>query len=112
MEDCELETHISWTKADLEAGFFFFYTSRRPHFERLLRKIGGKKNLLECTEQITAKGAFLGALCKVPAQYLSERGFAVRSHGKIHRSETQIAALKAYHAARRSRQLTKPESPG
>jgi hypothetical protein len=78
MEKSEKETLVSWTQQDLEEGFFWFYTSLEHHYQRLIKRVGGKQNLLEVRLEVAGKGGFGGANCKVPAEYLSETTFSIR----------------------------------
>lgn len=110
MELSELETNIVWSAADLKEGFFMFYTSRKKHYERLLRRIGGIENLLSCKIETTPKGGFSGANCKVPARYLSEGTFSIRSLGRLKRSEARKGIQKGLPESLRRYKLAKKET--
>jgi hypothetical protein len=110
MELAELETIINWTADDLKEGYFVFYTSRKKHYERLLRRIGGIENLISCRIETTPQGGFSGAHCKVPTQYLSEGTFSIRSIGGVRKSEARKGIQKGLPDGLKQYQLQKKKS--
>lgn len=71
-------TNLTITEASREKGFFLFSTTKQSDFEKLLRKIGGQEELLDCRVFYTARGAFESASCHVPYTKLPLLQFGLR----------------------------------
>lgn len=78
----ENETIICINDADVEEGFFSFSTSKRNHFARLIKKIGGEQNLIELKEMREKLGKVTEWKAKVPIEFLSKTHFGIRSRKK------------------------------
>lgn len=78
----EQETIININRADLDDGFFSFYTSYHRDFERLCRRIGGEENLLDLKLSLDPDGAPWGWNVKVPKEFYSRVNFGIRTPRK------------------------------
>jgi hypothetical protein len=67
----ERETVILLNEADELEGYFQFFSLRKKHFDKLVKKVG-RINLIECIELKDKSGRAYQWDCKVPIKYLSK----------------------------------------
>jgi hypothetical protein len=72
----DTETVICLNREDMASGYFSIWTSERPIFDRLCRRIGGRDKLLECKVGIRA-GKEGSWDCQVPIAYFNRATFAI-----------------------------------
>ena len=79
MGNPETETMITINQADRDEGFFRVGTSYRPHYEKILKRIGGADHLVEIKTSSTKERDTWWEL-KIPIKYLSLSNFGIRVH--------------------------------
>lgn len=70
MEKAEQETIVTINQADRDEGYFTFGTSYRPHWERLVKRMGGQEKLIEVRESKSTTGEITWRQARVPIVYL------------------------------------------
>ncbi len=88
----ELETHILINQADRDDGYFTVYTSHRPHYDKLCKRVG-KANFVSLRE-IKESGRVVAWDIKIPYAYLSPASFGVRILGRSPVKRTLNATQK------------------
>jgi hypothetical protein len=92
----EQETMITINQADKKEGFFKYATSRKCDYEKLLRRVKGKENLIEVNESKNREGEITFYTCKVPLKYLSPSSYGVRKEVKIDLKRSEAAKARGF----------------
>ena len=93
MGNPERETLILMNDADRDEGFFTFSTSRRCDFERLVKRIGGERELTSLQIE-TLENVPIQWNCKVPMAYYSSTFFGVKKPRTFSDSERERLAAQ------------------
>lgn len=77
MERSEQDTVIVINQADRREGYFTFSTTYRPHWQKLLKRVG-RANLV-ITRETPLSDPYPSYQAQVPYAYLSKANFGVRN---------------------------------
>lgn len=94
----EIETLILINRRDSKEGFFTFSTTNQNDYRRLVRRIGGEKELLSL-EVSRSRGKVVQWIARVPIRFYSLRAFSVRPASRVSRSEAVVQKEKAAKGA-------------